>query len=87
MDEPDFALFVQRYRNSAAQQTAEERRDPFGTVFAPEQNAVAFAYAARFKLAGELTGCLREAPIGPSRDSQPALMRNRDLTGSRWRLI
>src|SRR5262245_7079630 len=61
------ALFVQRDCDRAAQQATEEGRDPFGTVLAPKNNAVAFAYAARFKLARELKGRPREPCVRPAR--------------------
>jgi hypothetical protein len=61
------ALFVQRDRDRAAPQTTEERRDPFGAVLTPKNNAVAFAYAARFKLTRELKGRPREPGVRPAR--------------------
>src|SRR5215470_1453199 len=67
IDEIWRALFVQRDRDRAAQQTTEEGRDPFGAVLAPENNAVALAYAARFKLARELKGPPREPLVRPAR--------------------
>lgn len=80
MREVEALRFVQRHGDSAAHQAAEKCRDPFRTVFSPEQDAVACAYAARFKLTGELTGRLRESLVRPASDSQSALMRNRNLT-------
>jgi hypothetical protein len=61
------ALFVQRDYDCAAQHTTEERRDPFGTVLTPKNNAVAFAYAARFKLTRELKSRPREPSVRPAR--------------------
>ena len=63
MDEVGRAMFIQRDRDRAAHQTAEERRDPFRTVFAPEQNAITLAYPARLKLAGKLKGSPDESGI------------------------
>src|SRR2546422_7950676 len=81
------ALLVERNRDRAAQQAAEERRDPFGTVLAPENDAIAFAYATRFKLARKLTGRSRKPPVRPACDAQALLTRDRDLVRMRQSLI
>jgi hypothetical protein len=87
IDEIWRALFVQRDHNRASQQTTEESRDPFGAVLAPENDSVAFTYAARFKLARELKSSLREPRIRPARHTQATLTRDRDLIGASQNLI
>src|SRR5262249_21131288 len=87
IDEIGRALFVQRDCDRAAQQTTEERRDPFGAVLTPKKNAVAFAYAERFKLTSELKGRPREPRVGPARHTQAPLTRHRNLIGARQSLV
>jgi hypothetical protein len=87
IDEIGRALFVQRNSDRSAQQTTEIRRDPFRAILAPENDAVAFDYAARFKLARELTGRPRNPRVRPARNAQSALMRDRDLIVARQSLI
>ena len=79
IDEIWRALFVQGDYNRAAQQTTEESRDPFGAVLAPENDSVAFTYAAQFKLARELKGRPRQPRVCPARHAQAPLTRDRNL--------
>src|SRR5215475_1534108 len=87
IDEIRALRLIDRNRDCAAQHTDEKRRDPFRTVLAPENDAVAFAYAARFKLARELTGCPRKRLISPAPHAQAALSRDGDLARTRQSLI
>jgi hypothetical protein len=86
-DEIRALRFVQGDRYRAAQQTAEERRDPFGAVLSPENDPVAFAYAARFKLARELKGRTRKPRVRPTRHTQAPLTRDSDIISTRKSLI
>ena len=87
IDEIGALRLVQRDRDRAAQQTAEERRYPFGAVLSPENDPVAFAYATRFKLARELKGCARKPRVRPTRHTQAPLTRDSDLIRTRKSLI
>ncbi len=54
--EVERAGVVERDGDNAAQNAAKKGRDPFGAVFAPEENAVAFPDAAIFEFGGEAAG-------------------------------
>src|SRR5687767_11419770 len=69
------AVRVERHDDHAAQQTAEERSDPFRAVFCPQQNAVTFANAALFKVTRKLVSGLRNLFTRPTNDSQLRLVR------------
>jgi hypothetical protein len=83
IDEIGALGLIQRDHDCATQQTTEERRDPFGAVLAPENNAIALAYAARFELARELKSRPRKPRIRPARHTQATLTRDRDLIWTR----
>jgi hypothetical protein len=81
-DEFRRAFDVERDGDHAARQAPEESGDPLGAVFGPEQNAVAFAYPATFKLAGEPKSGLSHIQIRPPINPQPATMRESRLAGA-----
>ena len=54
-------LFVERNNDDASQQTSKERRYPCKTIRAPEDDAIAFGYPARFQLPRELIGSRRHS--------------------------
>ena len=71
-DEVGRALQVERHDDDAAEQAAEEGRDPLGAVRRPDDDALAATDAARFEFAREASGRLRDAPVRPALDAQPA---------------
>ncbi len=76
------AFNVERHDDHAAREAPEKGGDPFGAVFGPEQNAVAFGYLPAFKLAGKLKSSFSKLEIRPAINPQPATMRKGRLASA-----
>src|ERR1043165_2492807 len=74
---------IEWHYNSAAEQTAVERRDPFRTILAPEEHAIAGADPTRFEFASKLNCGRSQTRVGPSRGSQPTPVRDSGLRAVR----
>src|SRR5215467_1693260 len=59
------ALHIQRHHDYAAEQTAKETRNPFGTVRGPQQYSIGFPDAAYLEFARELVSGAGKPGIGP----------------------
>ena len=65
---------VDRNHDDAGEQTAPERDDPFGTVFAPDNNRVALVHAGRVQARGESTRRRTDLLVGIGTRSEAVIV-------------
>ena len=79
--------FVDGNDDGAAQEASEEGGNPFGAVLAPDQDLVALADAARFKLAGEAVRRAQHFAIAPALRAISAAMDVSGLAGVAAKIV
>ena len=81
------AAKIERHRDYAGAQTAEERQHPLGAVGTPKQRPVALGQPAALEQSGHLPGALPKVPIGPPLVSKAGLEQQRGPLSVRERGI